>query len=230
MSAFRSINSQEVVCIYINDKTHIEDNVTLLRIDPSVTRIKERAFDNKKFLTTIESFPSNLSSIGDYAFHGCKSLTSIPPFPKSCTIGKSSFHGCKALTNIRFTQSTYIGSNAFYGCTALKSIPEFPYEIAVCPSAFNGCTGLIDKQKIADDIVIINVSKKSWKSLKRNRETVKLCLERLHSTKIKKIEDMTNTEINGLTPGEFAFRVVDMMKNSGWYGQGEKIVDMTGLD
>ena len=64
---------------------------------------------------------SQLKEIGDYAFNGCTSLTSIT-IPSSVTsIGRSTFSGCSSLTSITIPDSvTSIGSYAFDGCSNLE--------------------------------------------------------------------------------------------------------------
>ena len=63
----------------------------------------------------------SVTSIGDYAFSGCTTLTSIT-IPEGVTsIGMSAFAGCIALTSITVPNSlTNIGTNAFFGCTSLQ--------------------------------------------------------------------------------------------------------------
>ena len=36
--------------------------------------------------------------------------------------------------------------------------------------------------------------------------------------------------MNNLTAGDFVFMVVDMMKNSGWYGQADRILELVGVN
>ena len=88
----------------------------------SVTSIVDFAFYNCTSLTSI-TIPESVTSIGGYTFYNCSSLTSII-IPDSVTsIGSSTFYNCSSLTSIIITASvTSIGSCAFSGCTALTDI------------------------------------------------------------------------------------------------------------
>ena len=67
--------------------------------------------------------PNSVTSISDYSFYGCSSLTSIK-IPNSVTsIGYEAFYGCESLTSIQIPNSvTSIEYPAFSGCESLTSI------------------------------------------------------------------------------------------------------------
>ena len=89
------------------------------------------------------TFPSSVTSIGEYAFNGCMGLTSMT-IPSSITsIGKDAFNTCEYLASIIIPSSvTSIGSSAFYGCSSLTSIIIPSSVTSIGSSAFSGCSGL----------------------------------------------------------------------------------------
>ena len=64
--------------------------------------------------------------------------------------------------------------------------------------------------------------------ISENQITAKLCLERIHSSEVDRTR-ISQSALNNLTEGDFVFMVVDMMKNSGWYGQADRILELVGV-
>ena len=111
-------------------------------IPESVTSIGNYAFLYCSSLTTI-TIPEGVTSIGDGTFGWCSSLTSII-IPKGVTsIGTNAFYGCENLTYITIPKSvTSIGWGAFYGCKSLTSITIPEGLTTIGSTVFYGCEGL----------------------------------------------------------------------------------------
>ena len=87
--------------------------------------------------------PNSVTSIADYAFQLCTSLTSVT-IPNSVTsISGSAFYGCTSLANVAIPNSvTSISHSVFEGCTSLANI-DIPNSVTkIDISAFSGCTSL----------------------------------------------------------------------------------------
>ena len=85
-----------------------------------VTSIGDWAFSDCTSLTSV-TIPDSVTNIGNGAFYGCTSLTSVT-IPDSVTsIGEYAFRNCTSLTSVTIGDSvTSIGYRAFYGCTSLQ--------------------------------------------------------------------------------------------------------------
>ena len=111
-------------------------------IPDSVTSIGNYAFYGCSSLTSI-IIPDSVTSIGNRAFYGCSSLTSIT-IPNGVTsIGYRAFSGCSSLTSITIPNSvTSIGDDAFSGCSSLTSITIPNGVTSIGSDAFSGCNSL----------------------------------------------------------------------------------------
>ncbi len=111
-------------------------------IPDGVTRIGDDAFWGCRSLTSI-TIPEGVTSIGDGAFNGCSSLTSIT-IPDSVTsIENSAFTSCSSLPSITIPESvTSIGSFVFQSCRSLTSITIPEGVTSIGDYTFSYCTSL----------------------------------------------------------------------------------------
>ena len=125
-----------LIC-YPAGKTDKSYNIT-----NSVTSIGDYAFNGCSSLTNV-TIPNSVTEIGGSAFVGCASLKSIT-MPNSVTsIGDMAFYKCSSLTSITIPDSVMsIGSSAFSDCSKLRSITIPNSVTSIGAWAFNGCTGL----------------------------------------------------------------------------------------
>jgi hypothetical protein len=118
--------------------------------DESFLYIQDNQYYDNTYLRRLRA--SQVTSIGDYAFIFCTSLTSVD-LPAATTIGSSAFYGCTSLTSISLPAATTIEYYAFYGCTSLTSI-SLPAATSV---SFQKCTALTDVDvPVATSVVFEN--------------------------------------------------------------------------
>ena len=107
-----------------------------------VTSIGNFAFYNCTSLTSV-TIPDSVTSIGAWAFSGCASLTSVT-IPDSVTsIDGDAFYNCASLASVTIPDSvTSIGVYAFYHCSSLTSVTIPDSVTSIGNSAFRHCTSL----------------------------------------------------------------------------------------
>ena len=132
--------------LFNKDKSRIisfrNQNIESYVIPSSVTSIGDSAFYGCRSLSEIV-IPSSVTSIGDSAFSSCDSLSEIV-IPSSVTnIGDWAFSGCDSLSEIVIPSSvTSIGDWAFENCSSLSEIVIPSSVTSIGDSAFSSCDSL----------------------------------------------------------------------------------------
>ena len=111
-------------------------------IPNSVTSIGDYAFHGCDSLKSI-TIPNSVTSIGDNAFEYCFSLTSVTIGNSVTSIGYDAFSGCNSLTSVTIPNSvTSIGGYAFFGCDSLTSVTIGNSVTSIGNHAFRSCFSL----------------------------------------------------------------------------------------
>ena len=144
-----------------NGNFNVTPNVRAFNIPDGVTSIRNYIFANCASLTSI-TIPDSVTSIRDQAFLSCTSLTSIN-IPDSVTsIGSSAFMDCTSLTSIDIPDSvTSIKMGAFRGCTSLTSITIPNSVTSIEAATFWNCLNLTD--------INYDSTEEEWNLLTQNR-------------------------------------------------------------
>ena len=104
--------------------------------------IGEHAFSGCSSLTSV-NIPSSVTEIRESTFSGCSSLTSVNIPSSVAYIGDCAFQDCSSLTSINIPSSvTEIREYAFDGCSSLISVKIPSSVTSIGGSAFSGCSGL----------------------------------------------------------------------------------------
>ena len=116
-------------------------DISSLIVEPGLTTMGEKAFQNCTNLTTV-SLPSTLTSIPYYAFYNCSKLANVSLAEGLTSIGQYAFGTCSKIASITVPEGvTSIGASAFSGCTSLTYI-KLPTTLTTIGSSIFQSTGL----------------------------------------------------------------------------------------
>jgi hypothetical protein len=120
-----------------------DSNIESVILPSQITTIGEYAFVQCKSLTSI-TIPDSVTSIGSNAFKNCAlASVTIPNSVKS--IGDSAFFSCENLVSITIPDSVEsIGDEVFSSCARLASVTIPNSVITIGYKMFSSCTGLTD--------------------------------------------------------------------------------------
>ena len=119
-----------------------DSDVKRIIIGNRVTSIGNSAFSGCSSLTSV-NIPNSVTTIGQAAFSYCSALTSVNIPNSITTIGSGAFSGCSALTSVTIPNSvTTIGGLAFSNCSSLTSVTIPNSVTTIGGSAFSGCSAL----------------------------------------------------------------------------------------
>lgn len=124
-----------------NGRSKYKQSVVCAKIDDSVTKLPDSAFEDCIRLTEVE-MSENAAVWGDDAFNCCESLKSVEiPFGVT-RIGEGAFFLCKAMTNITIPESVEQISEYSFASSGLTEI-RIPSRITKIPdTAFADCFDL----------------------------------------------------------------------------------------
>jgi hypothetical protein len=72
---------------------------------------------------TLAEIPPGVTTIGEWGFYDCSSLTQLEIPSSVTTIGRYAFEGCSSLTTMVLPSNLMtIGGNAFFGVTKLERL------------------------------------------------------------------------------------------------------------
>ena len=119
-----------------------KDGVGIIEFNAPITEIGEEAFYGCSSLTSV-TIGDGVTTIGDKAFYYCYSLTSVTIPDSVTTIGDYAFYGCSSLTSITIPDSvTTIGEWAFSNCDSLTSITIPDSVTTIGDYVFSNCDNL----------------------------------------------------------------------------------------
>ena len=150
----------------------IPESITFENSKYSVTSIEDYAFWGCSSLTSV-TIPNSVTSIGESAFEDCSSLTSVT-IPNSVTsIGSDAFWGCRSLTSVTIPNSvTSIGDLAFYECSSLTSVTIPNSVTSIGNDVFSYCRSLTHPIIVNDMFVFLPTGYEGHYSIPENISTI----------------------------------------------------------
>ncbi len=113
--------------------------------------VGEAAFAGCKTLSSV-TLPSNVQIIGKDAFTGCTALSGISLSNSLVTIEGYAFYGCTALTEVVLpSRVSIIDDHAFAHCSSLARFEASESLISIGPSAFFHCDNLAEFDMTRND-------------------------------------------------------------------------------
>lgn len=146
----------------------IPEEVTYMNRTRKVTSIGDYAFYKCKSLTSV-TIPSCVTSIGESAFSGCSSLTSFN-IPNGVTsIGESAFSGCSSLTSFTIPNGvTSIEESAFAYCSSLTSVTIPNSVTSIGKGAFRFCDLSVVISLIENPFTIHGIALPDYRTFSQN--------------------------------------------------------------
>ena len=142
-TANKTSSSDVVVFEYTGrGRDHVPNNVTHVRIHPSITKIEDWSFYDRRRLKEVV-LNEGLTVICSYAFSNCSSLPNITlPFTV-IEIDQDAFNSCTNLREVVLNEGLQkIENSAFIYCTSLASITLPSTVIEIGKRVFDGCGSL----------------------------------------------------------------------------------------
>lgn len=172
-------------------KDTIPDNITHLKIHPSVEEIPPYTFENCKSLLSIEFPIEGLIRIGCDAFRRCVNLKAVNKFPSTLKdIRDYAFGHCLSLSSVTISHGlTIIGNGAFCNCASLEFVELPPTVEEIGVYGFLGC-GSLRHLEIPSGVARIGKNAFSFCFALQSID--------LHCTRLRTLEDCTFFEC-GLT-------------------------------
>ena len=122
-------------CTVIESTNNVSVEPTNKSSIPAAVTIPASVTDNENVYT--------VTSIGNWAFYECSSLTSVTIGSNVTSIGMGAFCNCSGLTSITIGSNvTSIDEGAFYGCSSLTSINIPASVTSIGNGQFDNCTSL----------------------------------------------------------------------------------------